>query len=76
MGRVGSIMALLGVVSAVLSFTNYELRLLFWIENWGEPVAWLIRIGLVVVGVALIAAEGRTHQAAQPEPPAQSQPWN
>jgi len=46
-------MVLLGVVSAVLYFTDIKLRILFWINTWGEGAAWGIRGGLIVAGAAL-----------------------
>jgi hypothetical protein len=52
---IGAFLALAGVASAVLSFFNYELRILMWIDRWGDGVAWAIRIGLVVVGLILVA---------------------
>ncbi|QLG45318.1 hypothetical protein [Costertonia aggregata] len=53
---IGSFMALAGIISTALSFFNYNLRLLTWIDMWGETVGWIIRIGLIVVGAALFFA--------------------
>ncbi len=53
LSSLGGLMALLGVVSCVLYFTNVHLRVLFWIDNWGPAVGWLIRGGLIVGGAAL-----------------------
>ncbi len=53
MKNIGSILALAGIISIALYFFGYELKILGWIENWGETVAWVIRGGLVVVGGAL-----------------------
>ncbi len=50
LGKIGSSMLLFGVGSIVLYFIGYNLRLLMWIDNWGETVGWGIRGGLVVVG--------------------------
>jgi len=52
-GYVGGVMALAGVVSAGLSLFNYELRILLWIDQWGTGAGWGIRVGLIVVGIAL-----------------------
>lgn len=49
-------MALAGIVSTLLSFVGYELRILMWIDMWGTGVGWAIRIGLIVVGAALFLA--------------------
>lgn len=49
----GGAAALFGLVSIVLSFFNYNLRILIWIDSWGETMAWVIRIGLIAVGLAV-----------------------
>lgn len=49
----GSAAALFGLVSIVLSFFDYNLRILMWIDSWGETMAWVIRIGLIIVGLAV-----------------------
>jgi len=49
----GGAAALFGLVSIVLSFFNYNLRILMWIDLWGETMGWVIRIGLIVVGLAV-----------------------
>ncbi|HLQ38675.1 MAG TPA: hypothetical protein VK348_12780 [Planctomycetota bacterium] len=54
MGKLGFLLLVLGAGSCVMSFMNYESRLLTWINNWGEQVAWCIRGGLVVLGLLLM----------------------
>lgn len=49
----GGAAALFGLVSIVLSFFDYNLRILMWIDSWGETMAWVIRIGLIIVGLAV-----------------------
>ncbi|WP_379972621.1 hypothetical protein [Eikenella halliae] len=44
---------------------NYVPKVLFWIYNWGDGVAWGIKIALVVVGGALWLI-GRNQEAAHP----------
>ena len=41
------------MISSVLYLLGYNLRILLWIDLWGPAVGWVIRIGLIVVGVAL-----------------------
>ncbi len=53
----GGTLALVGLVSSVLSLVNYELVVLMWVDRWGTGVGWGIRIGLIVVG-ALLAGAG------------------
>ena len=53
MKKIGSIMALFGIAAIVMNFLDLVPRLLMWIYNWGDTTAWIIKIGLVVVGGAL-----------------------
>lgn len=50
MKKVGGFMFFFGIGSIVLYFLNMQFILLAWIDLFGEPVAWAIRIGLAVVG--------------------------
>lgn len=52
----GGVAALIGFVSIALSFFKYNLRVLGWIDNWGETMGWIIRIGLIIVGLAVYFA--------------------
>ena len=63
MARWGSTLILAAVISAALSFTNYELRLLLWIDLWGTGIGWLIRLGLLALGTGLLAADRARHHA-------------
>ncbi|XDD50374.1 hypothetical protein AB3N59_00715 [Leptospira sp. WS92.C1] len=49
----GAFLSFAGVVSSALSFFNYNLKILIWIDNWGVTTGWAIRAGLVAVGIAL-----------------------
>lgn len=48
----GVFLALLGVVSSALTLFGYELRVLRGLDELG-PMAWLVRVGLIVVGVVI-----------------------
>jgi len=50
---IGAFLAIADILSSVLSFIGYNLRLLLWIDMWGPVVGWVIRIALIVVGGAL-----------------------
>lgn len=54
----GLLVALLGLVSSVITFFDYELRVLMWIELWGSLVAWGIRLALIAGGLGLFFATG------------------
>ncbi|MDV6234155.1 hypothetical protein CH379_000725 [Leptospira ellisii] len=49
----GAFMSFAGIVSSVLSFFNYNLKILMWVDNWGVSTGWAIRGGLIVGGVIL-----------------------
>ena len=50
MRELGKYLAIFGVASFGLHFFNYNLKLLMWIDLWGETVGMGIRAALVVVG--------------------------
>jgi len=51
----GSLLVILGIGSIVLHFTKREFRPLAWIDTWGNSMAWVIRAGPIVLGLALLA---------------------
>lgn len=53
MKSIGSGMMIFGALATVLGFFNSVPKILRWIYNWGEGVAWAIKIGLIVVGAVL-----------------------
>jgi hypothetical protein len=52
MKSIGSFLVLIGILSIALHFIGWNVRLLMWIDNWGNLVGWLIRGGVIVVGAA------------------------
>ena len=58
----GSLLLLLGVLAIVLEFFGYVPKLLFWIYEWGDGVAWAIKIALIVVG-GILWLHGRNAEA-------------
>lgn len=46
-------LAFAGLMSIVLNLVGYNLRVLMWIDLWGDIVGWVIRVGLLVGGAAL-----------------------
>lgn len=50
MQNIGAAMVVAGLFAIVLDVVNRVPSYLIWIYNWGDGVAWLIKIGLVVVG--------------------------
>ena len=52
-GKAGLIIGAMGIMSIVLSIFNYNIRLLAWVDAWGNTMGWIIRILLIVAGGAL-----------------------
>ncbi|QQT24734.1 hypothetical protein [Sphingobacterium spiritivorum] len=50
MQRIGSFMVVIGILAVILGFFNYVPKILMWIYQWGEGMAWGIKIGLIVLG--------------------------
>jgi hypothetical protein len=67
MGSLGTYLIFFGVGSSVLSFFEYELTLLMWVDTWGDGVAWLIRGAFILVGLALVSNEQKKQRAQQPQ---------
>lgn len=66
----GGFLILMGAGSFVLNLLGMEFRLLSWIDMWGSTVGIAIRIGMIVVGAALIFLGMRAeekHAASQDE---------
>ena len=61
-----------GALSGGLSLFDYEFSLLMWIDAWGDAVAWFIRGGLILLGLALVTADKRkVEKARNPDPVSQ-----
>lgn len=63
MKKIGSLMVFFGFFAIVLDFVNAVPRILAWIYNWGEGIAWAIKIGLIVIGAFLWLAGSRQDEA-------------
>jgi hypothetical protein len=59
LGKVGSYAAIFGIASTVMSFFDYNIRLLIWIDMWGETTGWIIRAGMIIIGGLLWFKFGR-----------------
>ncbi|MCH2231967.1 MAG: hypothetical protein MK105_16645 [Crocinitomicaceae bacterium] len=61
-GKGGLILAAMGVISIVLSVFNYNVRLLAWVDLWGDTMGWVIRILLIVLGGGIFFLFGRNEE--------------
>lgn len=59
MRQLALLLIVLGIGSCVVHFMNMEMKLLMWINNWGEGVAWGIRGGCIALGLLLLMATGK-----------------
>ncbi|WP_111672791.1 hypothetical protein [Algoriphagus litoralis] len=62
LGKGGLLLAAMGIMSILLSFFNYNIRLLAWIDIWGDAAGWIIRILLILGGGALFYFFGREEE--------------
>ncbi|MFB6454005.1 hypothetical protein ACE38W_01945 [Chitinophaga sp. Hz27] len=63
MQKIGSFFVIIGLLSIVAGFFNYVPKILIWIYNWGDAVAWGIKIGLLVFGSALYLLSAKTRNS-------------
>jgi hypothetical protein len=66
MKSLGSLLFIFGAAAIIFGFMERVPRILEWIYNWGEGVAWAIKIGFIVVGALLFIMGNRQKQAATP----------
>lgn len=60
LGQGGLLLAAMSIMSIALSIFNYNIRLLAWIDIWGNTTGWIIRILLILGGGALFFLYGRS----------------
>ena len=53
LGKGGLLLGAMGIMSIILSIFNNNIRLLAWIDIWGNTMGWIIRILLILGGGAL-----------------------
>lgn len=62
LGKGGLLLAAIGIMSIVLSLFNYNIRLLAWVDLWGDTMGWVIRIVLILAGGALFFFFGKEEE--------------
>lgn len=58
----GLLLAAMGIMSILLSIFNYNIKLLSWVDLWGNTMGWIIRFLLILVGAALFILFGRSEE--------------
>ncbi|QDP01892.1 hypothetical protein [Thalassotalea sp. PS06] len=56
MKQVGLYLMIAGIASLLLNLVGYELKILMWVDNWGDTTGWAIRLGAIVVGALMFFA--------------------
>lgn len=49
----GSLLVFLGIAAILLDFLDRVPKLLVWIYMWGDGVAWVIKIAIIILGAVL-----------------------
>lgn len=62
LGKAGLALGAMGILTILLSIFNYNIRLLAWVDLWGNTMGWVIRILLIVGGGALYWFFGNTEE--------------
>ncbi len=60
LGKAGLLIGAMGIISALLAIFNHDIRLLTWVDTWGNSTGWIIGILLIVTDGALFFLYGRT----------------
>ena len=58
----GVVLIVLAIASYFLPRVGIQFFVLMWIDNWGATNGLLIRVGMVVLGLVLVAASFRRGQ--------------
>ena len=64
MKRFGGYLLYFGIGSILLHLIHMQFIILAWIDLWGESTGWTIRIGMVIVGAAMLLLADRNADAA------------
>lgn len=52
----GGFLVVLGLLSIVLPYVDMNFMFLHWVNNWGPAVSWMIRGGMVLLGLIMYIA--------------------
>jgi hypothetical protein len=59
LANIGGFLAISGIISTILYLIDYEVSILSWIDSGGPMLGWVIRIGLIVIGVLMFFLAGK-----------------
>lgn len=70
----GGFLVFAGIASFVLHFANLNLRVLLWIDNWGNSTGMVIRGGVVLLGAVLYLMGSASQKRQEKEAQARREP--
>ncbi len=53
MRQLGIYLMIFGIGAMILPLFDLQFSILAWIDNWGETVGWIIRGGMIALGLVL-----------------------
>ena len=62
LANIGGFLAISGIVSTILYLIDYEVSIFSWIDSGGPMLGWIIRIGLIAMGVLLFFLVGKSSE--------------
>jgi hypothetical protein len=67
LASIGGFCVFVGVISSLLQLIGYELRIFRALDQQGPAVAWGVRVGFIVVGVALYLLAPKSEDEPAPQ---------
>ncbi len=60
LANIGGFLAISGIISTILYLIDIDVSILNWIDSGGTLLGWIIRIGLIVLGVLMFFLAGNS----------------
>lgn len=58
LANIGGFLAISGIISTILYLIDIDVSILNWIDSGGAMLGWIIRLGLIIMGVLLFFLAG------------------
>ncbi len=62
LANIGGFLAISGIISTILYLIDYEVSILSWVDSGGPMLGWVIRVGLIVIGVLMFFLAGKSSE--------------
>jgi hypothetical protein len=63
---IGTLLLTYGIVSIIMYFLDYNLRIMLWIDSWGDLVGYALRGAFIVIGGILMYIGSRPLEVTLP----------